>query len=87
MKDESFGLWSKTAQSGLEYYGGQCKLDGKEYWLTLFKKNKETDKQPDYSLLIKPKEVKEEVKSDPFEEFAKTIKDDEIELDDESLPF
>lgn len=41
-------LWKKTSNSGLAYYSGKIKIDGKEYELVCYaNKDKKSDNQPD----------------------------------------
>ena len=47
------GLWKKTAKSGTTYYAGKVTIDNKEYQLTLFKNNKQTEKQPDLNIIMR----------------------------------
>lgn len=51
-------VWKKTSQKGLNYLNGAIEIDGKEYWVNIFKNNKQKDIQPDYNLVLNPKEPK-----------------------------
>lgn len=52
------GLWKKDSNNGGDsYYGGKIEVDGREYWVNLYKNDrKETDTHPDLNLVLKPKE-------------------------------
>lgn len=52
------GLWKKESNNGgAPYYGGSIEVDGREYWVNLYKNDrKESDKHPDLNLQLKPKE-------------------------------
>lgn len=82
------GLWIKESKKGTKYFSGSLKLDDKEYYLSIFKNNKKTEKQPDYQLIVRPKEeVKEEKKEvDAYEQMGEQVQQ-EIELGDNDLPF
>jgi hypothetical protein len=84
------GLWIKDSKKGTKYMSGTLKLDGKEYYLTMFKNNKNNEKQPDYNLILRSKEQveekQEEKQIDAYEQMGKQVQE-EIELDDASLPF
>lgn len=82
------GLWIKDSKKGTKYMSGTLKLDGKEYYLTMFKNNKNNEKQPDYNLILRSKEQVEEKQEqiDAYEQMGQQVQE-EIELDDASLPF
>lgn len=80
------GLWIKESKKGTKYFSGSLKLDGKEYYLTMFKNNKNNEKQPDYNLILRSKEQVEEKQIDAYEQMGQQVQE-EIELDDASLPF
>lgn len=47
------GLW-KSDKGG---YSGKVEIDGREYWVNLYKNDrKEKDNHPDLNLVLKPKE-------------------------------
>ena len=55
---KSNGLWNKKAKSGLSYLSGGFTLEGKEYFMSVFKnKEKKTENSPDFSFIINPKET------------------------------
>lgn len=77
-KQNSFGLWEKTGKSGTKYFSGSFSVDGKDFFISMFKNTyKKTDKHPDYNFLITPK-IQQPVKK----EIASL---DEITLDDEVM--
>lgn len=85
--ENSIGLWEKKSQKGNIYYYGKTKINGKEYKISLFKVGeKKNEKQPDYNMLIKEVEKKEENKENymadqVFADFGnqtEDIKDDMI---------
>lgn len=48
------GIWKKTSKKGNTYCSGKFKLDGKEYYLTLFNNDKKgNEKAPDFQLFIR----------------------------------
>lgn len=48
------GLWKKKSQKGNTYYSGKFQIDGKDYYLTLFKNDKKgNEKAPDLRIFIK----------------------------------
>ena len=48
------GLWKKESKKGNKYCSGKFKLDGKEYYLTLFNNDKKgNEKAPDFNLIIR----------------------------------
>lgn len=59
--ENSIGLWEKKSQKGNVYYYGKTTIDGKNYKVMLFKnENKSNEKAPDYNMIIKGEEKKEE---------------------------
>src|SRR5690606_26981866 len=53
------GLWKKESNNGgAPYYGGKIEINGREYWVNLYKNDrKEADNHPDLNLILKPKEA------------------------------
>lgn len=48
------GLWKHESKKGNKYCSGKFKLDGKEYFLTLFNNDKKgNEKAPDFQLFIR----------------------------------
>lgn len=48
------GIWKRTSKKGNKYCSGKFKLDGKEYFLTLFNNDKKgNEKAPDFNLIIR----------------------------------
>ena len=81
------GLWEKKSQKGVVYYFGKVEINGKEYKVSLFKNNKQNEKQPDYNIIMRNEEKKEENKKENnsdkiFEEFGKGI-----DISDEEIAF
>lgn len=89
------GIWKKTSKKGNTYCSGKFKLDGKEYYLTLFNNDKKgNEKAPDFQLFIRDSiNIQEEQKSveippkiEPstniYAEFG-----DMVANDDETIPF
>lgn len=56
------GLWKKTSQKGNTYYGVSkpVKIDGKKYWISVFKNTNENPKSPDLDLFINEAEEREQ---------------------------
>ena len=55
--NNSFGLWKKTSKSWLTYLNWTLTVDGKEYYMSVFKNtNKTTDRHPDWNLVLTPKD-------------------------------
>lgn len=53
-KNKYFGAWVKESQKGLKYINGKIEIDGKGYWISLFKnENKTKEKSPDYNISVK----------------------------------
>ena len=52
------GFWTKTAASGLQYWSGSITVEGKEYWMNLFRNERKEkgDNKPVMNLQLKPKE-------------------------------
>ena len=80
------GLWKKQSKKGNSYYSGKIKIEDKEYWVRLFKNNKENDKQPDLNLILDkdievPKNPSQDALDDQiFKEFGEKIEIEESEL-------
>lgn len=50
----SGALRKKTSEKWTEYLNGKVNVDGKDYWVSVFKNTKKTeDKQPDYNVSVK----------------------------------
>lgn len=82
--DIKAGLWKRQAKSGLTYYNGKVEIDGKEYYISIFNnKNKKSDRSPDLSMVIKPKDTDKAVKK-PADVVPNDV-DDDIDLSD--IPF
>lgn len=48
------GLWKHESKKGNKYCSGKFKLDGKDYYLTLFNNDKKgNEKAPDFQLFIR----------------------------------
>ena len=81
------GLWKKQSKKGNNYYGGKIKIEDKEYWVRIFKNNKENDKQPDLNLFLDkdievPKNPGQDALDDQiFKEFGEKVEIEESELD------
>ena len=54
------GLWKKESQKGKTYYGVSkpVEIDGKKYWISVFKNTNENPKSPDLDLFINEAEDK-----------------------------
>lgn len=84
--DIKTGLWKKQSKKGNNYYGGQIKIGDKEYWIKIFKNNKENEKQPDLNLLLSPKmeiprnESQDALDDKIFKEFGEQIEIQESEV-------
>jgi hypothetical protein len=80
------GLWKKQSKKGNSYYSGKIKIEDKEYWVRIFKNNKENDKQPDLNLFLdKDIEVQKNPGQDAlddqiFKEFGEKVEIEESEL-------
>lgn len=80
------GLWKKQSKKGNSYYSGKIKIEDKEYWVRLFKNNKENDKQPDLNLILDkdievPKNPSQDALDDQiFKEFGEKVEIEESEL-------
>lgn len=82
MAEYRAGLWKKESAKGTKYCSGKIKIGAVEYQIRLFNNDKKgNDKSPDFNLLVKTEEIKEEPKKqvDPFKAFGDKI--------DEELPF
>lgn len=50
-------LWLKESEKAGKYMGGNVQIDGKEYFINVFKnRHKEKETQPDYNVLLKAKD-------------------------------
>ena len=89
------GIWKKTSKKGNTYCSGKFKLNGKDYYLTLFNNDKKgNEKAPDFQLFIRDSiNTQEEQKSveippkiepstNVFAEFG-----DMVANDDDVIPF
>jgi hypothetical protein len=80
------GLWKKQSKKGNSYYSGKIKIEDKEYWVRLFKNNKENEKQPDLNLILDkdievPKNPSQDALDDQiFKEFGEKVEIEESEL-------
>lgn len=80
------GLWKKQSKKGNSYYSGKIKIEEKEYWVRIFKNNKENEKQPDLNLFLNqdievPKNPNQDALDDQiFKEFGDKIDIEESEL-------
>lgn len=74
-------LWEKKSEKGTTYFNGKIKIENKEYRITLFKNNKQNEKQPDFNIIIRENEKKKASSSD-YEEFGKMLNIDDELLDD-----
>lgn len=74
------GLWKKQSEKGTTYFNGKIKIENKEYRITLFKNNKQNEKQPDFNIIIRENEKKKASSSD-YEEFGKMLNIDDELLD------
>jgi hypothetical protein len=80
------GLWKKQSKKGNSYYSGKIKIEDKEYWVRIFKNNKENDKQPDLNLFLDkdievPKNPGQDTLDDQiFKEFGEKVEIEESEL-------
>ena len=77
------GLWKKVGRSGTKFCSGKIKIGTQEYQVVLFNNDKRgNDKAPDFNLILRDEEIKEQPKEeiDPFKAFG-----DKIEQED--LPF
>lgn len=80
------GLFKKQSQKGTKYCTGTLKIGDKTYYLTLFNNNKTRDNQPDFNLIVRPKQdKKEEVKENPLDD--QVFADFGSLIDDEDVPF
>lgn len=76
------GLWKKQSEKGTTYFNGKIKIGEQEYRITLFKNNKQKEKQPDLNIIIRENAQKNEnivQKADTsvFEEFGEQVSIDE----------
>ena len=68
-KYDNFGLWRRTSKSWLTYLSWTLKVDGKEYYMNVFKNSKKTkDTQPDWNLSLTLKENINKEEDDWIEE-------------------
>lgn len=80
------GLWKKQSKKGNNYYSGQITIENKEYWVRIFKNNKENEKQPDLQLILDPKvEIKENIYQNElddriFKEFGEKIETEKTDI-------
>lgn len=80
------GLWKKQSKKGTSYYSGQIKIDDKEYWVRIFKNNKENEKQPDLQLYLDKKDeivknpIQDTLDDQIFKEFGEKIDIQESDL-------
>lgn len=80
-------LWKKRSQKGMDFMSGVIEIDNKKIFIVVFKNEKKTDKQPDYSILLSQPmgerppqtEQEEQVQAQP------TQQDQEVTIED--LPF
>lgn len=63
MKELETGLWTKVSRHGTNYYSGKILVEGKPYWVRLFKNNKSNDKQPDLKLMLELAEEKPNIET------------------------
>jgi len=56
-KEYKLGLWKQQSKNGLNYYSGYREINWTKVRVTLFKNQKQNDKQPDLSVII---EIEEE---------------------------
>lgn len=47
----SVGLWETFSKNGKKYFKGKCKIDGKDYYISLFFGNTKP-KSPNFNLII-----------------------------------
>lgn len=77
------GLWKKQSKKGNSYYSGKIKIEDKEYWVRIFKNNKENEKQPDLNLFLDkdievPKNPGQDTLDDQiFKEFGEKVEIEE----------
>lgn len=55
---EKTGLWKTESKKGTNYYSGKIKINGKEYYISIFKNEKKKDNSPDLMLYMNEKEKK-----------------------------
>lgn len=66
-------LWLKESEKAGKYMGGNVQIDGKEYFINVFKnRHKEKETHPDYNVLLKPKDGQ----SAPAAQVQEVFKDD-----------
>ena len=78
-KDGEGACFKKVSKNGTPYYNGSFKLDGKEFWISLFTKKSQAG-ETYVSFVIQPKEQK------PTEEKKEQKGVDSSDIDDE-VPF
>lgn len=81
MAEYRCGIWKKKSEKGTTYCSGKIKIGTTEYQVRLFNNDKKgNDKAPDFNLLLKAEEIKEEPKEqvDPFKAFGDKIEQEEI---------
>jgi uncharacterized protein (DUF736 family) len=55
-------LWKKTSQKGVTFLSGKVQVGGEEYWISVFKKDKqEGSNHPDYDVVLKPVNQQEDL--------------------------
>ena len=89
------GLWKHESKKGNKYCSGKFKLDGKEYFLTLFNNDKKgNEKAPDFQLFIRDsintQEEQKSVEIPPKIESSTNIYaefGDMVANDDDVIPF
>ena len=81
-------IWKKQSEKGTTYFNGKIKIGEQEYRITLFKNNKQNEKQPDFNIIIRENKQKnentvqnKEDNTNVFEEFGKMINIDDELLD------
>ena len=82
MAEYRAGLWKKVAKSGTKFCSGKIKIGNQEYQIVLFNNDKKgNDKAPDFNLILKTEEIKQEPPKeniDPFKAFGEKIEKEEI---------
>jgi len=82
MAEYKTGLWKKKGKSGITFCSGKIKIGTQEYQIVLFNNDKKgNDKAPDFNLILRTEEIKQESPKDnvdPFKAFGEMIENEEI---------
>jgi hypothetical protein len=81
------GLWKKQSQKGNGYYSGKIKIGSTEYYITLFKNNKQNEKQPDLNIILREKEMEIKEEKSPLDDQVFADFGNLVDVKDEDVPF